>query len=117
MVFPKDPTGMVWPPCAMVVRGKEMRIPPRPGASPRYVKVTPLHGHPDWAVWRHIDAVEPLPDVAPRLFKLYEERKDVQLLRVLVEAATSGTGRPEDLWGDVAPNMSLADARALAGEG
>ena len=116
MVFPKDPTGMVWPPCAMVVRGKEMRIPPRPGASPRYVQVTPLRGHP-MAEWRHIDDVEPLPEAGPRLFKLYEERKDVQLLRVLVQAVASGTGWPEDLWGDVAPNMSLADARALAGEG
>ena len=116
MVFPKDPTGMVWPPCAMVVRGKEMRIPPRPGASPRYVKVTPLHGHPDWAVWRHIDDVEPLPEVTPRLFKLYEERKDVQLLGVLVQAVAT-CPRPEDMWANFAPNMSLADARALAGEG
>ena len=115
MVFAKDPTGMEWPPRAMVVTGKEMRLPPRPGASPRYVQVTPLRG-PPIAEWRHIDDVEPLPAAGPRLFKLYEERKDVQLLRVLVEAATSGTGRPEDLWSDVAPNMSLADARELAGE-
>ena len=55
--------------------------------------------------------------MGPRLFKLYEERKDVQLLRVLVQAVATCPRRPEDMWANFAPNMSLADARALAGEG
>ena len=106
---------LVWPPRAEVVRGKEMRIPPRPGASPRYVQVTPLRGQDPMAEWRHIDDVEPLPEAAPRLFKLYEERKDVRLLALLVQAVAT-CPRPEDVWANFAPNMSFAEARALAGE-
>ena len=64
----------------------------------------------------HIDEVEPLQEAGPRLFKLYEERKDLPLLRVLVQAVASGTGRPEEVWSQMAPNMSLAAARAHAGE-
>ena len=116
VVVLKDPSGMVWPPCAMVVCGKEMRVPPRPGASPKYVQVTALRGLAPMPEWRHIDEVEPLQEAGPRLFKLYEERKDVPLLRVLVQAVASGTGRPEDVWSQMAPNMSLAAARAHAGE-
>ena len=76
----------------MIVSGKEMRVPPRPGASPKYVQVTPLRGLAPMPEWRHIDEVEPLQEAGPRLFKLYEERKDVPLLRVLVQAVASGTG-------------------------
>jgi len=116
VVFPKDSTGMLeWPPRAEVVRGKEMRLPPRPGASPRYVKVSSLYGPPDLVWWRHIDDVEPLPEAAPRLFKMYEERKDVRLLALLVQAVAT-CPRPEDVWANFAPNMSFAEARALAGE-
>ena len=114
VVFLKDPSGMVWPPCAMVVGGKEMRVPPRPGASPRYVQVTPLRGPAPKPEWRHIEETEPLQDAGPRLFKLYEERKDLPLLRVLLEAAASGTARVETVWSQMAPNMSPAEMRALA---
>ena len=93
---------------AMIVSGKEMRVPPRPGASPKYVQVTPLRGLAPMPEWRHIDEVEPLQEAGPRLFKLYEERKDVPLLRVLVQAVASGTGQPEDVWSQMAPNTSLA---------
>ena len=118
--FLKDPTDMVWPPCAVVVSGKEMRLPPRLGASPKYVQVTPLCGLAPMPEWRHIDETESLQEAVPRLFKLYEERKDVPLLRALLEAVAtqeknSEQGDAESMWSMWVPKMSLAEARAHAG--
>ena len=110
---------MVWPPFAMVVSGKELRVPPRLGASPKYVQVTPLRGPANQSEWMHIDETESLQEAVSRLFKLYEERKDVPLLRGLLEAVTtqeknSEQGDAETMWSRWVPNMSLAEARAHA---
>jgi hypothetical protein len=65
--------------------------------------------------------VEPLKEAVPRLFRVYEERKDALLLKVLVLAVERQhtnirmpvTVSVSDLWEQMVPQMPLMDAKAL----
>ena len=103
----------------MVGRKKIRDTAPRPGASRKYVQVTPLGSLAGGAEWRHIDEVEPLKEAVPRYFRMYEarEEKDVALLRVLVRAVerqhetVADKVAEEALWAQFVPQLSLAQAR------